>query len=278
VSSCTAVWSQQGDAAWARRGTIPDVTAQVTLAPDGKNGWAIGQSAVWSTHDGGRTWGHVPTFAYPQTGGVGIITGPAVAWALLPGAAGATLWRTPVGSDTWTRIQLPKVPKTVQMENVLPDSRVVLGNPLGVVRNATQHVVVGDGTTWHRYSVPCYQVPQLLGGEPSTRGGACGLVLLPGRFEGQPLVSSGTAPTGSSVDVGMVTTPDRPVGPVRTLYVAGSRAVVYGPDGRSPAHLDLATHEVVRQFAIIGDQAVLSTSRNRVFRSEDGGYTWTLDD
>jgi hypothetical protein len=137
-------------------------------------------------------------------------------------------------------------------------------------------VVVGDGTTWHRYTNPCYQVPQLLGGNPSTRAGACGLARLPGAFEGQPLAFSGATPIGSSVAIGMVTTRDRPVGQVRTLYVAGHRAVVYGPDGRTPAHLDLAPHELVQQFAITGDQAVLSTNRNRVFGSDDGGITWTL--
>ena len=74
----------------------------------------------------------------------------------------------------------------------------------------------------------------------------------------------------------MVTTHGLPVGQVRALYVAGHRAVVYGPDGRKPAQLDLGPHELIQQFAITGDQAVLSTTRNRVFASQDGGYTWTL--
>lgn len=270
----TEVWVQQGAAAWVHRGTVPDLTSEVAMAPDGTNGWAPGMTGVWSTHDGGRTWARVQLFAPPAAGGVGILTGPEVAWAFLPGADGAQAWRTPVGSDDWVPVTLPKLPASVQMLNVLPDSRVVLGgvDPVG---GGIERVVVGDGTTWHRFAVPCYSVPELFGGHPSTRGQRCGLVRIAGRFEGQDLVSTiGEAATGSSADLGMVTSPGHPVGQVRSLYVSGHRAVVYSPNGRETAHLALAPHETLRQLAITGDQAVLSTSNARVFASDDGGLTW----
>ena len=52
ASPCVAIWSQRGHAPWVRTGTIHDLVAEVTMAPDGRNGWAPGQTAVWSTHDG----------------------------------------------------------------------------------------------------------------------------------------------------------------------------------------------------------------------------------
>lgn len=275
ASPCTAVWSQRGDAPWARTGEIKDLTTGVTMAPDGQNGWAPGQTGVWSTHDGGHTWARVRTFAAPSTRGVGIMTGPDVAWAMLPGPQRARLWRSPVGSEDWVRVRLPKLPPQAQMQNVLPDSRVVLG-VLGVVKNSVQRVVVGDGTTWHRYGIPCYPVPELLGGQPSTRGEACGFARVAGTPEGGSLASAGQAlPTGSRVDLGMVTTPGHPVGPVRSLYVSGDRAVVYSPDGREQAHIALAGHETIQQLATSGDHAVLSTSLGHVFASDDGGLTWS---
>jgi hypothetical protein len=36
----------------------------------------------------------------------------------------------------------------------------------------------------------------------------------------------------------------------------------------------LAPHESIPPFAITGDHAVLSTSHDRVFGSDDGGLTW----
>ena len=279
TSPCTEVWAQHGKSAWQHRGTIDDVTVAVTMAPDGQNGWAPGMTGVWATHDGGRSWALVPAFPVPQTGGVVIEAGPDDAWAWLPGALAprraARLWRTPVGSDDWKRVSLPPLSPQTKLENVLPDSRVVLGG-FGPVSGSAQHVFVGDGTAWHRYSVPCFQVPELFGGQPSTQGGLCGFARTPGLIEGQPLASSGQTPEGSSVAIGMTTTHGRPVGQVRTLYSDGHRAVVYGPDGRTPAHLELALREMIRQFAITGAHAVLSTSRGRVFTSDDGGVTWTL--
>ena len=183
-SPCTEVWTQQGQAAWVRRGEVPDLTSEVAMAPDGTNGWAPGQTGVWSTHDGGRTWARVPAFPTPATGGVGIMTGPEVAWAFLPGPDGARLWRTPVGSDDWARVTLPNLPATPQLENVLPDSRVVLGGA-GPLRGNTLRVVVGDGSTWHRFGIPCYSAPQLFGGNPSTKAERCGLARTVGTPEGQ---------------------------------------------------------------------------------------------
>lgn len=272
---CTELWTQHGRQPWHHRATIHDLTAEVSMAPDGRDGWAPGMTGVWSTHDGGRSWARVPAFPVPRTGGVGIAAGPKVGWAVLQTSRGAIVWRTPVGSDDWTRVTPPNLPPHTQLENVLADSRVVLGG-LTLARGSAPKVVVGDGTTWHRYSVPCYQVPELFGGQPSTQAELCGFAQTPGAMEGQPLVFSGASPSGSSVELGMTTTSGSPVGQVRVLYSSGRRAVIYGPQGRTPAHLDLAQHELIQHFAITGEQAVLSTDRGRVFTSSDGGITWTL--
>lgn len=271
---CTDLWTQKGAAAWAHRGTIDDLTAGVTMAPDGRNGWASGMTGVWSTHDGGRTWARVAAFPVPDTGGVDVMPGPSVAWALLPSLNGAPerLWRSPVDADDWTQVTMPDVSPQTRMFDVLPDSRVELGDTTSV-SGTHEHVVVGDGTTWHPYQVSCFPVPDLFGGDPSTRGQSCGYARTSG-IDGQPLVTSHKKPNGSSVMIGAVPVPGQPIGHARTLYVAGKRAFVYSPLGRQTAHLALATHETIEQVATSGDHVVLSTSRDRVFASDDGGLTW----
>jgi photosystem II stability/assembly factor-like uncharacterized protein len=138
--------------------------------------------------------------------------------------------------------------------------------------------VVGDGTSWHRYTLPCYRVPELFGGDPSTRGKVCGTFQLPWGL-GNPggMAHRGHRLNGSQVEIGMTAEAGQPVGAVLKLYVHDDHAVVYGPEGADPARLELGRDQI-STFAIAGSQAVLSTDHGRVFTSTDGGYTWTRDD
>ncbi|HEY2880503.1 hypothetical protein [Nocardioides sp.] len=181
------------------------------------------------------------------------------------------------GADLVREVTLPKVSQATQMADVLPDSRVVLYDTTTTISASAEKVVVGDGTTWHRYRIPCFTVPDLFGGDPSTRGPSCGFFRTPSQIEGQPLpTSTGKTTIGSSADLGTVPIAGQPVGHVRTLYVSGHHAVVYSPDGRQTAHLSLTPDETIGQLAVSGRHAVLATSGGRLFASDDGGITWRL--
>lgn len=77
---------------------------------DDENGWAFG-SELWSTHDGGRTWGRVTiSGAGPGATVIDLETASGLADALVQTGAGTTgqgtiaLYQSPAGSDSWTPV------------------------------------------------------------------------------------------------------------------------------------------------------------------------------
>jgi hypothetical protein len=110
-----------------------------------RDGWLFG-NGLWATHDGARTW-HPVTLP-------GAVTRLAAAhgavWALVSDDGGDSqqLWRSAVGSDSWTRV--PDVTIGGPGDLALVGSRVVV---LGV--GSSKVWVSRDGTSFSGYASPC---------------------------------------------------------------------------------------------------------------------------
>jgi hypothetical protein len=109
------------------------------------DGWLFG-NGLWATHDGARTW-HPVTLP-------GAVTRLAAAhgtvWALVSDDGGDSqqLWRSAVGSDSWT--QVPDVTVGGPGDLALVGSRVVV---LGV--GPSKVWVSKDGSSFTGYTSPC---------------------------------------------------------------------------------------------------------------------------
>ena len=66
-----------------------------------RDGWLYGDG-LWSTHDGGRSWRTVPMSGAVRS----LAAARGVVWALVSTNGGNVqrLWRSPVGSDSWTLV------------------------------------------------------------------------------------------------------------------------------------------------------------------------------
>jgi hypothetical protein len=127
------------------------------------DGWAYlnntsGHSQLWSTHDGGVTWGAIPAASF---GGGRIVAMEASGGyvrlvAIGPSQAFLQFYGTPVDNDIWTRtagsltVGAGPVPSTeliLQRGNgwVLQDDRTVVGGL----------ALAGGGAIWQPWSPPC---------------------------------------------------------------------------------------------------------------------------
>lgn len=80
---------------------------------DPRNGWAFGP-ALWSTHDGGKSW-HAVTVGGPDSKVVSLATSGGSVYAVVlslggPSVGTAQLYRSPVGSDSWSPVSGVQTP------------------------------------------------------------------------------------------------------------------------------------------------------------------------
>jgi hypothetical protein len=110
------------------------------------DGWLYGDG-LWATHDGGLSW-----HAISMSGGVSSLAAAhGVVWALVSANGGneQKLWRSPVGSDSWTQVTDVTVPATGDVA-VFGSRVIVLG------AGPTSKVWVSkDGTTFAAHPSPC---------------------------------------------------------------------------------------------------------------------------
>jgi hypothetical protein len=89
-----------------------------------QDGWLFGDG-LWSTHDGGRSW-----HAVAVSGGVtSLAAAHGVVWSLVSANGGndQQLWKSPVGSDSWT--QVPGVTISAPGDITVFGSRVIVAAP-----------------------------------------------------------------------------------------------------------------------------------------------------
>ncbi len=157
---CSTVWQRTLDGRWqhlfdfagraAYGGKVDPLfgpVSHLTMAADGRNGYAWGHR-LWSTHDGGHSWQIVPDGPGAHTPrGHWTSVGPTSAWSVYDGRI---LFRSDLGSDTWTVVDSPEIGTIV---GVLPDDRVVLLTYAGDGSQA--RLVYGAGTSWSHIDMPC---------------------------------------------------------------------------------------------------------------------------
>jgi hypothetical protein len=111
-----------------------------------RDGWLYGDG-LWATHDGGLSW-----HAISMSGGVrSLAAAHGGVWALVSGNGGneQQLWRSPVGSDSWTKVPGVTVPATGDV-TVFGSRVIVLG------AGPTSKVWVSkDDTTFAAHPSPC---------------------------------------------------------------------------------------------------------------------------
>jgi hypothetical protein len=110
------------------------------------DGWLYGDG-LWSTHNGGYAW-----HAVPMSGAVNSLAAAhGVVWALVStnGGNDQELWKSPVGSDSWTQVPGVTVPATGDVTTF--GSRVIV---LGAGPSAKVWVSK-DGATFTAHPSPC---------------------------------------------------------------------------------------------------------------------------
>jgi hypothetical protein len=232
------------------------------------DGWLFG-NALWATHDGGLTWGRITT-----TGGsvTRVEAAAGTVWALVESGSGTEqLWSSPVGSDSWKRV----------------DGVSVTG-PGDLSVQGKQVVVAGaqDSTTWSNVSgtfaktaSPCP------GGTKVSLSGFDGVWAACASGTAGHLAYSADALHWSDVplDLGQGSLPN-------SLVVgagAHQRATVGLPGDPGLVTLDAATGKILHQgqpgtgWSFVGftdasvGYAISDGARTgQLLRTDDGGATW----
>ena len=130
---------------------------------DASDGWAYGP-ALWSTHDGGATWGKVGTggavLDLAASGGFAYaLVESWKAWGEGEAGAKAKLERTPVGSDAWH--PLPGISGALTLMTWQGRTGWVVGSG-GRDFSAPEQIwrTTDAGASWARLPDPCYQPRQ----------------------------------------------------------------------------------------------------------------------
>jgi photosystem II stability/assembly factor-like uncharacterized protein len=157
-----------GGASWAQQ-YHGEVTPQVTDFVDDENGWIAGcviatgisgrcKTPLLATHDGGKTWTRVTSYAGGQIVGIRFLSSRD-GWVLADscqapcGVAPAQLFRTDDGGVTWSELHLPdgaNGPLSVQRLNA---------NTAWVVTQGSIVITRDGGANWTAVANPCH-LPQ----------------------------------------------------------------------------------------------------------------------
>jgi hypothetical protein len=232
------------------------------------DGWLYG-NGLWATHDGGYGWERVKLPGAVKR----LAAAHGVVWALLSTDGGNTeqLWRSPVGSDKWTRV--PQITVGYPGDVALIGTRVVV---LGA--GPSKVWVSKDGTKFTAHASPCATA---ISAELSASGSlwaacATGTSAYVGTsadgIKWRPVksTSDGSAPP-NSLALGARGADDALLAlgandPLSDLYADGTQQPVSRPPdvGASIDYLGFTTVSV--GYAIDG---------THLWRTDDGGDTWT---
>ncbi|GAA2756702.1 sialidase family protein [Actinopolymorpha rutila] len=244
-------------------GTVHDLR----FAADAKDGWAYG-GALWSTHDGGRGWRQVRSVP-------GLVeqleTANGTTYALVRDGSTWTLWRSPSGEDTWSRVGVDlHTPASLAVTSKVVAVTDRSGNAAFVLTSAD------DGKTFEQHPTPCNA--DLSGGRLSATADSMWLTCPTGtaaqvhvsRDGGASwsAVSSGTpAISGTATALGARSAQQA------VVAVPGKALLVSGSD--QPAQTKVEGLGTPTYAGFTSDQVgyILDVDGG-LFRTVDGGGTW----
>ncbi|HEY5050391.1 MAG TPA: hypothetical protein VII50_05785 [Acidothermaceae bacterium] len=245
---------------------------------DSENGWAYGD-ALWTTADGGATWvdtslpaGSVKDLEAARNPGA--VAG--TAWAIVqpvPFTSGYQLWQAPYatgsGTGSWQRVDLGADPPgdTAPSLVVKGATAYLLG---GDAKNVEHVYIASVGATTTTYAAPCGTATGAFSAGIGSLWTAC-----PG---GATVSTDGgatwhLAATPSQITVGVVGGIDATTAVVNQ----GSNLVVVSTTGK-PKTASISSKNANFSFLGFTDAKVgyaLSQAPNRLWRTTDGGTTWS---
>jgi len=262
----------------ARVGTVPPGTAvpQADVAEvvfvDDAHGFALAlrgeQTVLAATDDAGRTWrvvsGRLPTSLPAQIEFVGTTHG--YLWGGPPTPAGAVpVWRTTNGGRTWSRAAIGPVVSDVSA--IGPDVWAVVGDCALTTTTSppcpvTVDVSLDGGATW----APSAGSPAVVE-DPELSVGDQDLELARMSQAHAYVLAFGPLPAGG-----------RPLG--RLVYTADAGRTWVGRADPCPAAFgagqQLAGSGTLDLWLVCGAEANAGSQAKELYRSEDGGRTWSL--
>ncbi|MET9021338.1 hypothetical protein ABZV93_15250 [Actinopolymorpha sp. NPDC004070] len=237
------------------------------FAADAKDGWAYG-GALWSTHDGGRGWHQVRSVP-------GLVeqleTANGTAFALVRDGSTWTLWRSPSGEDTWSRVGVDlHAPASLAVTQQVVAVTDRSGNDAFVLTSAD------GGRTFDQHPTPCKA--DLAAGRLSATSDSMWLTCPTGtaaevhvsRDDGASWspVSSGTpAISGTAAALGARS------GRQAVVAVPGKALVVSESDQPAQARVEGLGTPTYAGFTSDRVGYILDVD-GRLFRTADGGGTW----
>ncbi len=246
--------------------TGPDTVRDLRFAGDGRNGWAYG-GGLWATHDAGRSWTRVPTLP----GQVDLLeAGGSAAYALARDGDTWTLWRTPVESDAWQRLDVtPSDPqglavtsRLVALTDKAPDSTVV-------------SVSTDGGATFSQHPTPCER--DLEPGRLSATSDALWLTCATGTAA-TVSVSTDSGTTWAKVPSGepAISATDSALGArsaSKAVVASRGEALVLGRDSSTTTPVPGLAEPAYAGFTTDRVGYILDLE-GQLFRTTDGGAAW----
>lgn len=249
--------------------TDQDTVHDLRFADD-RNGWAYG-GALYSTHDGGRSWARVT--AIP--GEVDRLeAGGGYAYALVRSGDDWSLWRTAAGDDAWTRLDARL---TEPSDLAITESAVVVTQRAEGVTTSVSGPL-GENT-FEVWTTPC--VPSLSGGTLSAGGGSLWLKCPTGTAaEFYYSIDDGRswefADVPGSVPPNIASVVAARTADEAVVALPGEiRTAARGSGSDDPEMVDELGEPVYAGFTTPDVGYVLDRS-GRLFRTTDGGDTWNL--
>jgi len=275
---CSAVLrTADGGHSWVGIPAPPAAVTAVRFA-DPLNGWAWGDS-LWSTHDGGATWGRVSLLAAPGSAVTALeASGGSVQAAIFDGNGHIRIESSPVGSDVW------KLASVVLGAGAgpVPHTEVVLQGNTGWLVQVDRTVVAGarlvDGQ-WQAWTPPCSTVEgpaALAASSPTDFAAVCDV----GEWstpQGEHLFTSSDG--GASFAASPVAVPVSGVSVVAspapsTIVVAGGTGLEASFDG-GHTWAKVAGGPPWADMGFTTASQGVAVSNGGVLMTHDGGHIWS---